>query len=162
TAPPYRRSLGRTDRGKAPTPTCGAGRRRPCTRRSRGRGSPRSPPRRSSVRGSACPASPPPASRCGISACGGRCRRAAPGREDQQREEEHQGVAEIVGQVDERLELHPQRQARAQDAAEELPPGLHRPLRPAVLLALEAVDVDRQLGGDREIGEIEEAPPREL
>ena len=49
-----------------------------------------------------------------------------------------------------------------EDCGEQLAAGLNRTLRPPVLLALEAVHVDRQLGRHREVFQVDEPPAREL
>ena len=84
------------------------------------------------------------------------------GREEEQRQHHHQQVAGVVGEVDRRLHLHPPRQRRAQDAAEQLPGRLDRSLGPAELLALEAVDVHRQLARHGELRQVDELPAGEL
>jgi len=64
--------------------------------------------------------------------------------------------------VDEGLQLDPGAQGSRQHPAEELPAGLDGALGPAVLLALEAVDVHRQLRRHVELVQVEEAPAGQL
>jgi hypothetical protein len=64
--------------------------------------------------------------------------------------------------VEERFRLHLERRVRAQDARHELQEGLDGPLGPAVLLALERVHLDRQLGRRHVVGQEDELPAPEL
>ena len=68
------------------------------------------------------------------------------GREHQQREQDHQRVGEVRGEVEGRLHLDGQGQRRGQDLRQQLLAGLDRALGPAVLLALEGVHLHRDLG----------------
>ena len=52
-------------------------------------------------------------------------------RDDQEREKDHQQMREVVGQVEERLDLDLPGLAAAENRRKELPPGLDRALRPA-------------------------------
>ena len=61
-----------------------------------------------------------------------------------------------------RLELDEERELRAPDGRQQLRAGLDGALRPAMLLRLEAVHVDRELGRRHEVGEEDEAPAVEL
>ena len=64
-------------------------------------------------------------------------------REHEDRQRAHQQVVEVRRQVEERLDLDLERLVRAQDARQQLHAGLDRALRPAVLLRLERVHLDR-------------------
>ena len=84
------------------------------------------------------------------------------GREHQHREDAHQRVVEVRGQVEERLRLHAERQVRAQNPRQQLAARLHGSLRPAVLLRLERVHLDRHFGGGDQVGEEDELPAAKL
>ena len=84
------------------------------------------------------------------------------GREHEQREQHHQQVGEVGGEVEERLDLDRQRQVRLQDARQELAAGLDRALGPAVLLGLEGVHLDRHLRRRDEVRQEHEPPAAQL
>ena len=64
--------------------------------------------------------------------------------------------------MEERLGLDPERLLRSENAREELPARLDGPLRPAVLLGLEGVHLDRQFGRNDDVRQEVELPPAEL
>ena len=84
------------------------------------------------------------------------------GREHQHREDAHQRVVEVRGQVEERLRLDAERQVRSQNPRQQLAARLHGPLRPAELLRLEGVHLDRHLGRRDQVGEEDELPAAKL
>ena len=83
-------------------------------------------------------------------------------REHEDREQHHQHVVEVRGEVEERLGLHAERLIRLQDARQELAAGLDRALRPAVLLRLEGVHLDRKLGRHDDVRQEVELPAAQL
>ena len=84
------------------------------------------------------------------------------GREHEQREQHHQQVVEVGGEVEERLGLDQQRQVGLQDARQDLAAGLDRALRPAVLLRLEGVHLDRHFRRRDEVLHEHELPAAQL
>ncbi len=84
------------------------------------------------------------------------------GREHQHRQDHHQRVVEVRREVEERLGLDRQRHLRAQDLRQQLAARLDGPLRPAVLLRLERVHLDRHFGRRDEIGDEHELPAAQL
>ena len=84
------------------------------------------------------------------------------GREHEDRQHHHQQVVEVGGEVEERLGLDLERQVRLQDARQQLAAGLDRALRPAVLLRLEGVHLDRHFRRRDEVLHEHEPPAPEL
>src|SRR3989304_6517949 len=62
----------------------------------------------------------------------------------------------------ERLDLDPEAEGAGENPRKELPRRLDRPLRPALLLALEGAHRDRNLRGRDHVGQEHEAETREL
>ena len=83
-------------------------------------------------------------------------------RQQQQRQHQQQRVGEVVGQVEERLRLLLPGGVRAQDRRQQLLRHLHRALGPAELLRLERRHLDGQLGGRRDLGQVDELPAAQL
>ena len=71
-------------------------------------------------------------------------------------------VVEVRREVEERLRLHAERLVRLQDARQELEAGLDRALRPAVLLCLERVHLDRHFRRGDEVRHEVELPAAQL
>src|SRR6476646_10910648 len=73
-----------------------------------------------------------------------------------------QKVGEVRSQVRGGLDLNSERQITAPDGGQQFLAGLDRALRPAMLLRLEAVHVDRQFRRRDNIREKNKFPAREL
>ena len=83
-------------------------------------------------------------------------------REHQDAEHRHQQVVEVRREVEERLGLDRQRQVGLQNPRQQLLAGLNRALRPAVLLRLEGVHLDRHFGRRHDVGQEDELPAAQL
>ena len=83
-------------------------------------------------------------------------------RRHQHRQHAHERVVEVGGEVEERLGLDSERHVRAQDPRQQLAAGLDRSLRPAVLLRLERVHLDRDFSRRDQIRQEDEPPAAEL
>ena len=83
-------------------------------------------------------------------------------RREQHAQRRQQQVGEVGRQVQRRLQLDLPRQRAAQDARQNFLARLNRALGPAVLLALEAVHVHRQLRWRDHVREEDELPALEL
>ena len=64
--------------------------------------------------------------------------------------------------MEERFRLDPERLVRAQDPRQQLEARLDRAFRPAVLLRLERVHLDRDFGRGHDVGQEHEAPAGQL
>ena len=83
-------------------------------------------------------------------------------REHQHRQHAHQRVVEVRRQVKERLGLDAERHVGGEDARQQLAAGLNRAFRPAVLLRLERVHLDRHLGRGDDVRREHEPPAAQL
>src|ERR1043166_5172240 len=71
-------------------------------------------------------------------------------------------IGEVRGEMRRRFDLDHKRDRTAPDRGHQFFAGLDRAFRPAMLLRLEAVHVDRQLGGRDHVREENKFPARQL
>ena len=83
-------------------------------------------------------------------------------REHEAGEQHHQRVGEVRGEVEGGLHLLAPGERRGEDPRQQLLAHLHRALGPALLLRLEGVHLDRQLGGGDEVRQVHEPPAPQL
>src|SRR5713101_861043 len=83
-------------------------------------------------------------------------------REKHGRKQNHEGIADVSGEVEEGFGLDVPGRVGAENFRQDFLSSLHEALGPAGLLRLEAVDVHGELGSALDLGKIEESPAAKL